>query len=428
MKILDIALKDLLRSFRSAFAVIFMFVVPLLVTGIFYFMFGGMASDEESFNLPATRVIIANLDEGSPDFQSLAAQFSAETPAGSLGEVIVGVLQSSEFGGLITATLATNAQSAYAAVDAQQAGVAIIIPADFTAQFQRGEEQATLTLYSDPTLTLGPAIVQSILEQFMDSISGARIAADVAIDAGGSSNPQVIGQVMQAYMSAQPQGEAAALLMNVRSPDAEEKPASFMATIIASIMGGMMIFYAFYTGTTTAQTILREEEERTLPRLFTTPTPQSHILAGMFLAVFLTVLVQMVVLIIASRLIFGIDWGLLTSVALMTGATILAASSFGIFVNSLMKDTKQGGIVYGGVLTLTGMIGMLPIFTSFGINSANWAGTVARFVPQGWAVHAMYQSVNAAPLNAIALTCLGLLAWSVVFLGIGVWRFQHRYV
>jgi ABC-2 type transport system permease protein len=201
-----------------------------------------------------------------------------------------------------------------------------------------------------------------------------------------------------------------------------------MLTIIGPIMGGMMIFYAFYTGTTTAQTILREEEERTLPRLFTTPTPQAHILGGKFLAVFLTVLVQMVVLLVASRLIFNIAWGPLASVALMTGGAILAASSFGIFVNSLLKDTKQGGIVYGGVLTLTGMIGMIPIFTSFGGSSATWAETVAKLVPQGWAVHAMYQSLNAAPLSAITLTCLGLLAWSALFLGIGVWRFQHRYI
>ena len=41
MKILDIALKDMTRSFRSMFALIFMFGIPLLMTGMFYFMFGG---------------------------------------------------------------------------------------------------------------------------------------------------------------------------------------------------------------------------------------------------------------------------------------------------------------------------------------------------------------------------------------------------
>ncbi len=74
-------------------------------------------------------------------------------------------------------------------------------------------------------------------------------------------------------------------------------------------MGGMTIFYAFFTGASTAQTILKEDEEGTLPRLFTTPTTQATILGGKFLAVGLTVVVQMIVLLILGRLIFGIHWG-----------------------------------------------------------------------------------------------------------------------
>jgi hypothetical protein len=37
MKVLDIALQDLFRSFRSGFALVMMFVAPLLITGIIYF-------------------------------------------------------------------------------------------------------------------------------------------------------------------------------------------------------------------------------------------------------------------------------------------------------------------------------------------------------------------------------------------------------
>ena len=38
MKILDIAFKDLLRSFRSAFGLVMMFVAPLLITGLIYLL------------------------------------------------------------------------------------------------------------------------------------------------------------------------------------------------------------------------------------------------------------------------------------------------------------------------------------------------------------------------------------------------------
>ena len=117
--------------------------------------------------------------------------------------------------------------------------------------------------------------------------------------------------------------------------------------IVSPIMAGMMVFYAFYTGTSTAQSILKEEEDRTLPRLFTTPTSQATILTGKFLAVFMTVLVQIIVLIIASKLIFGIRWGDVVLVALVTAGIVFSASSFGIFVNSLLKSTRQGGAIFG---------------------------------------------------------------------------------
>ena len=56
MKVLDIALKDLLRSFRSAFALVMMFVAPLLITGLIYFAFGSMlGGDVDALEPPGER-------------------------------------------------------------------------------------------------------------------------------------------------------------------------------------------------------------------------------------------------------------------------------------------------------------------------------------------------------------------------------------
>ena len=172
--------------------------------------------------------------------------------------------------------------------------------------------------------------------------------------------------------------------MCVRRParpknDAEESQ-NLLLSIIGPIMGGMMVFYAFFTGTSTAQSILKEEEERTLPRLFTTPTPQATILTGKLLSVFMTVCTQVIVLLIAAHLIFGIQWGDLWSVVLMAAGIIFSASSFGIFVNSFLKNTKQGGVIFGGVLTVTGMVGMISIFA---MNSARCSKAGRYCLPAG---------------------------------------------
>jgi ABC-2 type transport system permease protein len=222
-------------------------------------------------------------------------------------------------------------------------------------------------------------------------------------------------------------------LLDVRAPaGAQKNPAeesqNLLLNIVGPIMGGMMIFYAFFTGTSTAQSILKEEEERTLPRLFTTPTRQATILTGKLLSVFMTVCVQVVVLLIAAHLIFGIQWGGFLPVALSAVGIIFSASSFGIFVNSFLKNTKQAGVLFGGVLTVTGMVGMISIFAMGSPGAARLGDTVSLLVPQGWAIRGLMQSMNGEPVSAVLISALAMLVWSAAFFIIGVLRFNRRYV
>jgi len=435
VKAFDIAVKDLTRSFRSAFAVIFMFGVPLLVTGMFYFMFGNMANNG-GFNLPKTKVIIANMDEGGPKFQINPKNIPGGKKADTMGDLIVSILQSDEMADLIEVTFAADPQAARTSVDSQASQVAIIIPNDFSKQFADVEKgKAVIEFYQDPTLTIGPAIMRSILNRFMDGMAGVQIAIKVFRDEADSSEYALTGLVVQQYLdtslalSEDPAGE----LLDVRAPASAkqskaEESQNILLSILGPIMGGMMVFYAFFTGASTAQSILKEEEERTLPRLFTTPTPQVTILAGKLLSVFLTVFAQVVVLLIAARLIFGIQWGDLLSVALVAAGIIFTASSFGIFVNSFLKSTKQAGVLFGGVLTVTGMLGMISIFAMNAPGAAKLGDTVSLLVPQGWAIRGLMQSMNGEPLINVLVTVLVMLVWSAVFFFIGVLRFNRRYV
>lgn len=433
MKAFDIALKDMTRSFRSAFAVIFMFGVPLLVTGMFYFMFGNTAQNG-GFDLPKTKVIIANMDQGGPKFQVNPKNIPGGKKAKTLGDLVVNILQSDEMTDLIEVTFATDPQTARLAVDTQQAQVALIIPPDFSKQFADVRKgKAVIEFYQDPTLTIGPAIMHSILNRFLDSMGGIKIAVNVFMNEASPSEYALTGQVVQEYLdtslalSEEPEKE----LLDVRdvsgtSQSTTEESQNTLLSIIGPIMGGMMVFYAFFTGTSTAQSILKEEEERTLPRLFTTPTRQATILTGKLLSVFMTVCAQVVVLLIAARFIFGIRWGNFLSVALVAIGIIFSASSFGIFVNSFLKTTKQGGVVFGGVLSVTGMVGMISIFTGNSPGSAS-IDTVSLLVPQGWAIHGLTQSMQAEPAGAVVLTALVMLVWSAAFFIVGVLRFNRRY-
>jgi ABC-type multidrug transport system permease subunit len=107
-------------------------------------------------------------------------------------------------------------------------------------------------------------------------------------------------------------------------------------------------------------------------------------------------------------------------------STVIVASSFGIFVNSLLKDTKQAAVIFGGVLTVTGMLGLISVFT---LNSptARLTSIAGLVVPQGWAVRGLLQAMQAAAMRDVLLTVGMMLVWAVFFFAVGVWRFNKRY-
>src|SRR5512145_1338669 len=75
---LAIAFKDLRQSFRSAFLLGMMFAAPLLITGLIYFAFGGLAQNDAPASLAELRVIMVNQDAppaGSPALGGLIVSY-----------------------------------------------------------------------------------------------------------------------------------------------------------------------------------------------------------------------------------------------------------------------------------------------------------------------------------------------------------------
>ncbi len=425
MKIMDIALKDLLRAFRSVFVLVFAFILPLLTIAIFYFAFGGMGSDGGGFNLPTTKVQVVNLDQPDPQYEDFVA-----------GDVLVEALQNEAYADLFEVTEVDSADAARAAVDNQEAGVAVIIPANLTAAAFDPEGSASIEIYQDPILSIGPSIVKSFVGQFVDNFTGSRIAAEVAYEQLAEQRATIDDAVLVNIASqygdwAQVQShDTSALFDTVLITGGEQEETNMVTQMMSTIMAGMMVFYAFFTGASASQSILKEEEEGTLARLFTTPTPQSTVLGGKFIAIFAMLVIQVSVLVVLATVIFGINWGQTLPVLLVALGLIVLAASFGIFITSWLKGTKQAGAVYGGVLNIVGWVGISRMFLTLVPGTEGFApigNTVSLISPYGWALWGWQETLAGGGVGDVLLIVAVMLVMSAAFFSIGVLKFRKRF-
>ena len=418
-KLIDLALKDLRRSFSNLFGIAMMLGAPFLITGLIYFAFGGIGGDDGSFNLQPIRAQIVNMDAG-------IAVFNA-------GEQLSTFLASDSVSSIVDAIEVQDEAAARNAVDDQRADLAVLIPPGFTADAVGRQAVASVTLYQDPTLTLAPQIMRDLIGQFTDGFAGAKIATDVVqaqfsqrgLTLTQQENQSIANRYAETLQSGDHDHETPSVSsIRIIQPGSNTENEQ-SGVYIGPVMAGMMIFFVFFMGANGAQSIIAEDEEGTLQRLFTTPTARGTILGGKLLAVVLTLIFQTAILLIASGLLFDISWGQPLVVIAASFSMILAAAGFGVLIMSFVKSTRQTGPVLGGVLTVTGMLGGL--FTTGIPDIPAFFDQAKLAMPQGWALEIWQRVLNGAPFETILAPFAVLTGIGIVFFTIGVFGFRRRF-
>ena len=410
-KILAIAWKDLRSTARNVPALVMMLAAPLALAALLGFAFGGGGG----FDIAATKVVVANLDAGGAP------------SGGNAGAAVQGVLTSKDLADVLETTTRSSEAAARQAVDDGKAAVAVIIPEDFsTVTYGIGDAARTqIELYENPTSEIGGSIVEGVVGQVLADFNGARAAAAGAAALAAQGNDPLDPQVVAARAAEQfshSGGVSAGLQVRQRSPQAAgtEKEVAVTGLILA----GMMVFFMFFGAANVARTILTEDRDGTLPRLFTTPTRHGVIIGGKFVSVFVTVLAQAVVLLVAGRLIFGIEWGRLDAVVLLTLVGAGVAGGLALLVIAFTKTPAQAGAIGAGVYLVLALLG--GNFTGTAQSSGTYA-LVQRFTPNGWLLSGWDTAMRGGGAADIRWQVLVPLGFAVAFFFFAVLRMRGRF-
>ena len=188
---------------------------------------------------------------------------------------------------------------------------------------------------------------------------------------------------------------------------------------------GYTVYGIFWIVNLLAVSVLREKREGTFRRLLVTPMSRMVMLIGKWLPYYLINIVQIVIMLGVSSLLFKMSLGHsaagLLSVSLTSAAT---ATGLGVLVAALARTEAQTtGLTVLLLLTLSILGGcFIPRFIM-----PEWLRTVGLVTPHAWALDA-FQDLLVRGYNFWqVLPRVGVLAaFAVVFFGIGVWRFRFE--
>ena len=278
VKVLAIAWKDLRSTARNVPALVMMLVAPLALAALLGFAFGGGGG----FDIAATKVVVANLDKGGAEAgQNAGAAIQSVLTSKDLADVLETTHR--ELRGRRPARPSTTARRRWPSSSRRTSA-----PSSSAATRRRTSQ---VELYENPTSEIGGSIVEGVVGQVLADFNGARAAAAGAV-ALRSTRRRPAGR--PGRRGAPPRRSATPAASRPACRSASARPRSARprteVSVTGSILSGMMIFFMFFGAANVARTILTEDRDGTMPRLFTTPTRHGTIIGGKFVAVFVTVL------------------------------------------------------------------------------------------------------------------------------------------
>lgn len=410
-KLFLIGFKDLKLVFRDKAALTFMLLAPFLLTLGLGFVTGAYGSSSSS-GINQIKVIVVNQDDGQ------------------LGESLVELFQSEDLAELVAPTLATDPKTARAQIDADEAAAAIIIPAGFTDSIIPQDNQAPseevlqIEIYKNPIAPVSAGVIQSIVEEFISRVETGRVGGEVTVTqmlAAGLITPDQINAI--AMEMGQRQATAAddqpAITLQAAKSGQEQQAFNLMAYMAP----GMALMFLMFTVSNGGRSILSEQARGTLPRLLVSPTNSAQVLIGKIFGIYVTGVVQMLILIVACSLLFGIQWGDPLGMLILVLAAVFGATGWGMLITSLVRTPGQVSSIGMAVMLTFGILGGTFIQTSV---MPGWFQWFRKITPNAWGLDGFTILGLGGSLADLGKPLLGLAVMGVALFGLSILLFGRR--
>ncbi len=416
-QILALVWKDLKVFFKDRGGVVLIFVQPFMFIVVMSYALSGMYTPGED----QIHILAVNEDRGSRAaavLEQLDGMDAFQVETGWEGRPLTRPMAES--------LIAEGERS-----------LALIFPADFSAVLEQ-DPLAAERRTAEVVLIADPATPDSVVEPILGTLQGLlersvytamtpkgldllfeRLAPQVPAEQREAFKAQA-----QAAMSGGLLGEEEPVVTVVRSTPSQ-MPVEQFPNAFQQNVPGYTIYGIFWIVSLLAGSVLQEKREGTFRRLLAAPMGRATMLMGKLLPYYIINSIQLVVMLGASSLLFGMGLGRspagLVVVSLSAAA---AATGLGVLVAALARTEAQvGSLTVLLLLSLSALGGcFVPRFVM-----PEWLQRVGLITPHAWALDA-YQDlfVRGYGLAEVWPKAGVLLGFAALFFGVGVWRFRFE--
>ena len=293
-------------------------------------------------------------------------------------------------------------------IKAHKLSVGIVIESDFTSSMMAGGK-TKVTLLTIPDPGIKATIVQTVIEQFSNSISIEVLASHLAqpVNAGNQNDivpaKPSLGKITQPFV-------------NETTINAKTKPVESFQ-YYAAAMGVMFLLMTVVQGVTA---MILEKEQAVYNRLLLTNLTYTNYLLGKLLGLIIISLAQAFLIILGTNLLFGVDWGpSFSGIVLMTVSFVFNACGLGILVGSFIKTEKAFSVagMFGTQIMAALGGSMVPLYLF-----PDWVISITKLFPNGLALQTYLDLMSGATVPDILPAIAGSVGLGLLFFAIGLMR------
>lgn len=406
-KIWEIAWLYLYQTYKDRSTLLYGFALPIIFTAVIGAGISGFGASQAE---AVWQLAVIDLDQ---------SEVSAQ---------IVERLEADPIFKVATADEAAAAEE----LAAGEAAAVLTLPAGLGLQLLAGERlslEFRLSLEEPAAAQVVEQAVQAALNEVSSAIDIAETSLRVADRlglfglAGAPQQAAYYEDALQAGQRAWQAGAPTSVEASqvTRREDTEVNVPMGFAQTSPGIGVMFTMFFIAYGGAA----ILLEREQGTLRRLLTMPVSRGAILGGKVLGIFIAGGFQFTIMVLAGIFLFGVDWGREPlALAVMIVSFVFCITCFSILLAALARSYAQ--------IDALSMLIILPLSA---LGGAMWPieivppfmQQIALFLPTGWAMRGFHDIITRGLGLADVLPEAGvLMAFGIVFLAIGVWRFKYE--